>query len=150
VAAVVTAVLAVAAVVAMAATIAVGATVIGEEVAASCPLDHGEVLELLSQPVDPEGETLQGRVLVHIMMRLDVEGLSNTLKLSEGTPDHLDGELIVIEERLLVGILSRRLLPLLQLLPTAAFVVVVLPSSPLRRRWASRRHLLLLPVTEYL
>jgi hypothetical protein len=31
-------------------------------VAAGSPLDHGEVLELLSQPVDPEGKTLQGRV----------------------------------------------------------------------------------------
>jgi hypothetical protein len=30
----------------------------------------------------------------------------------------------------------------------AAFVVVVLPSSPLQRRWAPRRHLLLLSVTE--
>jgi hypothetical protein len=28
------------------------------------------------------------------------------------------------------------------------FVVVVLPSSPLRRQWAPRRHLLLLSVTE--
>jgi hypothetical protein len=28
--------------------------------------------------VDLEGEILQGRVLVHIMMRLDVEGLANT------------------------------------------------------------------------
>jgi hypothetical protein len=27
-------------------------------VAAGSPLDHGEVLELLSQPMDPEGETL--------------------------------------------------------------------------------------------
>jgi hypothetical protein len=89
-----------------------------------------------------------GRVLVHIMMRLDVEGLANTFKLSEGAPEQLDGELIVIEERFLVGVLGRRLLPLLQLLPTAAFVVVVLPSSPLRRRWAPRRHLLLLSMTE--
>jgi hypothetical protein len=37
--------------------------------------------------VDPEGETLQGRVLVHIMMRFDLEGLTNTLKLSEGAPE---------------------------------------------------------------
>jgi hypothetical protein len=29
-----------------------------------------------------------------------------------------------------------------------AFVVVVLPSSPLRRRWAIRHHLLLLSMTE--
>jgi hypothetical protein len=37
--------------------------------------------------VDPEGETLQGRVLVHIMMCLDVEGLANTFKLFEGAPE---------------------------------------------------------------
>jgi hypothetical protein len=30
----------------------------------------------------------------------------------------------------------------------AAFIVVVLPSSTLRRRWAPRRHLLLLSVIE--
>jgi hypothetical protein len=48
---------------------------------------HGEVLELLSQPVDHEGETLQGRVLVRIMMRLDVEGLTNTFMISEGAPE---------------------------------------------------------------
>jgi hypothetical protein len=84
------------------------------------------------------------------MMRIDVKGLTITFKLSEGAPQQLDGELIVVEERFLVGVLGRRLLPLLQLLPTAAFVVVVLPSSPLRRRWAPRRHLLLLSVTEYL
>jgi hypothetical protein len=53
-----------------------------------------------------------------------------------------------VEERFLVGVHGRQLLPLFQLLPTAAFVVVVLPSSPLRRRWAPRRHLLLLSVTE--
>jgi hypothetical protein len=88
-----------------------------------------------AQPVDPEGETLHARVLVHIMMRLDVEGLTNTFKLSEGAPKKLDGELSVVEEWFLVGVLGRRLLPLLQLLPTTAFVVVVLPSSPLRRRW---------------
>jgi hypothetical protein len=29
--------------------------------------------------VDPEGETLHAQVLVHIIMRLDVEGLTNTL-----------------------------------------------------------------------
>jgi hypothetical protein len=29
-----------------------------------------------------------------------------------------------------------------------SFVVVILPSFPLRRRWAPRRHLLLLLVTE--
>jgi hypothetical protein len=33
------------------------------------------------------------------MMRLDVEGLANTLKLSEGTPEQLGGELIVVKER---------------------------------------------------
>jgi hypothetical protein len=74
-------------------------------VAAGSSLDHGEVLELLSQPVDPEGETLHGRVLVHIMMRLDVEGLTNTFNLSEGAPEQLDSELIVIEERFLIGVL---------------------------------------------
>jgi hypothetical protein len=82
------------------------------------------------------------------MMHLDVEGLANTFKLSEGAPEQLGGELIVVEERFLVGILGRRLLPLLQLLLTAAFVVVVLPSSPLRRQWAPQRHLLLPSVTE--
>jgi hypothetical protein len=81
-AAVVAAVVVVAAVAAVAAVVAVGAAVVEEEVAEGSPLDHREVLELLSEPVDPEGETLQGRVLVHIMMRLDVEGLANTLKLS--------------------------------------------------------------------
>jgi hypothetical protein len=131
----------------MAAVVAVRA-VVEEEVAAGSPLDHREVLELFSQPVDPEGETLQGRVLVHIMMRLDVEGLANTLKLSEGAPEQLDGELIFVEERFLVGVLGSRLLPLLLLLPTAAFGVVVLPSFPLRWWWAPQRHLLLLSVTE--
>jgi hypothetical protein len=97
----------------VAAVVAVGAAVIEEEVAVGRPLDHREVLELLSQPVDREGETLHARVLVHIMMRLDVEGLTNTLKLSEGTPEQLDGELSVVEERFLVGVLGRRLLPLL-------------------------------------
>jgi hypothetical protein len=53
------------------------------------------------------------------------------LKLSEGAPEQLSSELIVIEEQFLDGILGRRLLPLLQLLPTMVFVVVVLPSSPL-------------------
>jgi hypothetical protein len=135
-------------VIAMAAVVAVGAVVVKEEVAAGSPLDHGKVLELLSQPVDPEGETLLGRVLVRIMMRLDVEGLAKTFKLSEGAPEQLGGELIVVEERFLVGVLGRRLLPLLQLLPTSAFVVVVLPSSLLRWWWAPRRYLLLLSVTE--
>jgi hypothetical protein len=82
------------------------------------------------------------------MVRLDVEGLANTFKLSKGTPKQLGGELIVVKERFLVGVLGRWLLPLLQLLPTAAFVVIVPPSSPLRPRWAPRRHLLLLSVTE--
>jgi hypothetical protein len=81
----------------LAAVVAIGAAIVEEEVAAGSPLDHGEVLELLSQPVDPEGKTLQGRVLVCIMMRLDVEGLANTFKLSEGAPEQLGGELIVIE-----------------------------------------------------
>jgi hypothetical protein len=71
----------------VAAVVAVGAAVIEEELAAGSPLDHGEVLELLSQPVDHEGETLQGRVLVRIMMRLDVEGLTNTFMISEGAPE---------------------------------------------------------------
>jgi hypothetical protein len=82
------------------------------------------------------------------MMRLDIDGLAKTFKLSEGSLEQLDGELSVVEERLLVSVLGHRLLPLLQLLPTAAFVVVVLPSSPLRRWWAPWRHLLLLSVTE--
>jgi hypothetical protein len=102
----------VAVVVAVATVVAVGAAVVEEEAAGS-PLDHGEVLELLRQPVDPEGETLQGRVLVHIMMRLDVECLANTLKLSDGAPKQLGGELSVVEEQFLVGVLGRRLLPLL-------------------------------------
>jgi hypothetical protein len=81
------------------------------------------------------------------MMRLDVEGLASTLKLSEGAPEQLGGELIVVEVPFLVGVLGRRRLPLLLLLPTAAFVVIVLPSSPLRRWWAPQCHLLLLSVT---
>jgi hypothetical protein len=116
------------AVVAVAAVVAVGATVVEDGVASGSLLDHGEVLELLSQPVDPKGETLHAWVLVHIMMRLDVEGLANTFKLSEGAPKQLDGELSVVEQRFLIGILGRRLLPFLQLLPTAAFIVVVLRS----------------------
>jgi hypothetical protein len=128
--AVVAVVAAMAAVIVVAAVIAVGATVVEEAVAGS-PLDHEEVLELLSQPVDREGEILHARVLVHTMMHLDVEGLANTFKLPEGAPEQLDGELSVVE-----------------LLSTAAFVVVVLPSFPLRRRWAPRRHLLLLSVIE--
>jgi hypothetical protein len=47
------------------------------------------------------------------MMRLDVEGLANTFKLSEGAPEQLDGELSVAEERFLVRVLGRQLLPLL-------------------------------------
>jgi hypothetical protein len=65
------------------------------------------------------------------MRRLDVEGLTNTFKLSESAPEQLGGELIIVEEWFLVGVIGRRLLTLLQLLPTAAFIVVVLPSSPL-------------------
>jgi hypothetical protein len=87
----------------VAAVAAVAVVVVEEEVAAGSPLDHGEVLELLRQPVDPEGETLHARVLVHIMMRLDVDGLANTFKLFEGAPEQLDGKLIVVEERFLVG-----------------------------------------------
>jgi hypothetical protein len=136
----------VAVIAAVAAVVTVGAAVV-EEVVAGSPLDHGEVLELFSQPVDPEGETLHARVLVHIMMHLDVEGLANTFKLSEGAPEQLDGELSVFKELFLVSVLGRRLFPLLQLLPTAASVVV-LPSSLLGQRWAARRHLLLLSVTE--
>jgi hypothetical protein len=45
------------------------------------------------------------------MMHLDVEGLTNTFKLSEGAPEQLDGELIVIEERFLIGILGRGSFP---------------------------------------
>jgi hypothetical protein len=84
----------VAAVIVVAAVVTVGSTIVEEEVAAGSPLDHGEVLELLSQHVDPEGETLHGRVLVHIMMRLDVEGLINTFKLSEGALEQLDANLL--------------------------------------------------------
>jgi hypothetical protein len=100
----------VAVVVAVAAFVAVGAVVV-EEVAAGSPLDHGEVLELLSKLVDPEGETLHGRALVHIMMCLDVEGLANTFKPSEGAPEQLGGERIVVEERFLISAVGRQLLP---------------------------------------
>jgi hypothetical protein len=68
------------------------------------------------------------------MVRLDVEGLANTFKLSEGALEELDGKLSVVEERFLVGIHGRRLLPFLQLFSTVSFVVVILSSSPLRRR----------------
>jgi hypothetical protein len=115
----------------MVAVVAVGAAVVENKVAAGSPLDHGEVLELLSQPVDLEGETLHARFLVHIMMRLYVKGRAKTFKLSEGAPEQLDGELSVIEERFLIGVLGRQLLPLLQFLPMTAFVVIVLPSFPL-------------------
>jgi hypothetical protein len=71
----------------VAAVVTVGAAIVEEEVAAGSPLDHGEVLKLLSQPVDPEGEILHARVLVHIMMHLDVEGLANTFMLFEGAPE---------------------------------------------------------------
>jgi hypothetical protein len=57
-AAVVAVVTTVAAVIAVAAVVTVGAAVVEDEVAAGSLLDHGEVLELLSQPVDPKGETL--------------------------------------------------------------------------------------------
>jgi hypothetical protein len=82
------------------------------------------------------------------MMRLDVEGRANIFKLSEGSLEQVDSELGVVKERFLVSVLGRLLLPLLQLPLTVAFVVVVLPSSPLRRRRAPRSHLLLLSVTE--
>jgi hypothetical protein len=72
VAAVVAVIAAVAAVVTVAAVVAVGAAVVEDEVAAVSLLYHEEVLELLSQPVDPKGETLHAWVLVHIMMCLDV------------------------------------------------------------------------------
>jgi hypothetical protein len=107
IAAVASVIAAVAAVIVVAAVVTVGAAVVKEEVAAGSPLDHGKVLELLSQPVDPEGETLHACVLVHIMMRLNVEGLANNFKLSEGAPEQLDGKLSVVEERFLVGILGR-------------------------------------------
>jgi hypothetical protein len=110
-AAVVAVVAVVAAVVVVAVVVAVGAAVVEEEVAAGSPLEHGEVLELLGQPEDLEGETLHGRVLVHNMMRLVVEGLANTFKLSKCALEQLDVELTVIEERFLVGVLGRRLLP---------------------------------------
>jgi hypothetical protein len=61
------------------------------------------------------------------MMCLDVEGCANIFKLSKGAPEKLNDEISVVEERLL---------PLLQRLPTAAFVVIVLPSSPLQWRRA--------------
>jgi hypothetical protein len=128
--------------------VAVGASVVEDEVAAGNPLDHRELLEPLRQPVDPGGKTLHARVLVHFMMRLDVEGRANIFKLSEGSLEQVDSELGVVKERFLVSVLGRLLLPLLQLPLTVAFVVVVLPSSPLRRRRALRSHLLLLSVTE--
>jgi hypothetical protein len=81
---------------------AVIAVVVKDEVAAS-PLDHGELLKAHHQPVDPEGETLQTQVLVHFMMRLDVEGPANIFKLSEGALDQVDGKLGVVEERFLVS-----------------------------------------------
>jgi hypothetical protein len=40
----------------VAAVVAAMAAVVEDEVAAGGPLDHGEVLELLSQHVDPKGE----------------------------------------------------------------------------------------------
>jgi hypothetical protein len=46
----VAAVIAVAAIVAVAVVVAVGTAVIENEVAAGSPLDHGEVVELLSNP----------------------------------------------------------------------------------------------------
>jgi hypothetical protein len=37
--------------------------------------------------VDPKCKTLHAWVLVHIVMRLDVEGLANTFKLSKGATE---------------------------------------------------------------
>jgi hypothetical protein len=82
------------------------------------------------------------------MMRLYVEGRANIIKLLEGSLEQVDCELGVVKERFLVSVLSRRLLPLLKLPPTATLVIVILPSSLLRRWRAPRRHLLLLSVTE--
>jgi hypothetical protein len=45
----------------VAAVVTVGAAIIEDEVAAGNLLDHGEVLKILSQPVNPEGETLTTR-----------------------------------------------------------------------------------------
>jgi hypothetical protein len=39
-------------------TVTAVVTVVEDEMAAGSLLDHGEVLELLSQPVDAKGETL--------------------------------------------------------------------------------------------
>jgi hypothetical protein len=111
VATVVAVVITMAIVVVVATVVAVGAAVVEDEVAAGSLLDHGEVLELLSQPVDPKGETLHTQVFVHIMMRLDIEGLANTFKLSEGAPEQLDGKLRVVEERFLIDVFGRQLLP---------------------------------------
>jgi hypothetical protein len=41
----------------VAVTVTVGATIVEDEVAAGSLLDNREVLELLSQPMDPEDET---------------------------------------------------------------------------------------------
>jgi hypothetical protein len=124
----------VAVVAAVAAVVAVGTSIVEDDVVAGRPLDHEEVLELLSQPVDLEGETLHARFLVYIMMRLDVEDHAKIFKLSKCAPEQADDVLSVIEERFLVSVLGHRLLPLLQLLPTTTSVVVVLPLSPLQRR----------------
>jgi hypothetical protein len=40
------------------------------------------------------------------MMRLDVEGRANIFKLSEGAPEQVDGDLSVVEERFLIGVLG--------------------------------------------
>jgi hypothetical protein len=72
----------------------------------------------------------------------------HTFKLFEGAPEQLDDKLCVVVEWFLVGVLGRRLLPLIRLLPTVAFVVIVLPSSPLRWWRAPRHHLLLLSVND--
>jgi hypothetical protein len=101
----------VAAVAAVITVVAIVAAVVEDEVAAGSPLDRRDVLEILSQTVDPEEETLLAQVLVHIMMCLDVEGRTNIFKLSEGAPEQVDGELSVVEERFLVSVPGHQLLP---------------------------------------
>jgi hypothetical protein len=92
------------------ASVRVIVAVVEDEVATN-PLDHGELLEPLRQPVDTESETLRAQVLVHFMMRLDVEGCANIFKLSEGAFEQVDDELGVVEERFLIDVLGRWLFP---------------------------------------
>jgi hypothetical protein len=133
---------AVGAVVAAVASVRAITAIVEDKVAASL-LGHRELLESLRQPMDPEGETLHAWVFIHFMMCLVVEGHTNIFKLFEGSLEQVDGKLGVVKERFLVGVHGRQLLPLLQLPPTAAFVIVVLPSPPLHQRWAPRCHLLI-------